>query len=100
MTRFPHPGIPLNTSLYAALAITGATTFFQMLPSAPMAVGTFHAGCTMALLWVVPEVGDTRALAFAVVLHGIGAFSPALPAILLILPWKRVRMLSQFGNKG
>ena len=88
-------GLDRGTSLYAALIITGATTFFQLLPSAPTAVGTFHVGCSLALSWVLPELDGAQALAFAVVLHGVGAFSPVLPGLLWIFPLSLRRHLSQ-----
>ncbi|MCF6283580.1 MAG: flippase-like domain-containing protein [Candidatus Hydrogenedentes bacterium] len=77
-------GLDMGASLHAALIITGATTFFQLLPSAPTAVGTFHFGCALALSWVLPELDSAQALAFAVVLHGVGTFAPVLPGLLLI----------------
>ena len=76
--------LSISQGLYAALIITAATTFFQLVPSAPTALGTFHFGCTLALSWVLPELSPERALAFAMVLHAIGAFTPALPGLLFI----------------
>ena len=77
-------GLSITQGLYAALIITAATTFFQLVPSAPTAFGTFHFGCTLALSWVLPELSPERALAFAMVLHAIGAFTPALPGLLFV----------------
>ncbi|MCF6283608.1 MAG: flippase-like domain-containing protein [Candidatus Hydrogenedentes bacterium] len=82
-------GLTMAASLHAALIVTGATTFFQLLPSAPTAVGTFHFGCALALSWVLPELDSAQALAFAVVLHGVGAFAPVLPGFLLIFGLSR-----------
>lgn len=77
-------GVPWLDALRGALIITGATTFFQLLPSAPTAAGTFHLGCTLALASAAPSLAPVQALAFAVVLHGIGAFAPIIPGLLLI----------------
>jgi hypothetical protein len=76
--------IEFQEAVYAALMITGATTFIQLLPSAPTAVGTFHFGCTLGLSLALPEIGSSQALAFAVALHGVGALAPAVPCIFLI----------------
>jgi len=72
-------------AIYVALLITGATTFFQLIPSAPTAIGTFHLGCTFALTWAIPSITEEAALAFAVVLHAVGALTPALPGLLLLV---------------
>jgi uncharacterized membrane protein YbhN (UPF0104 family) len=93
-------GLDVGTSLYAALIITGATTFFQLLPSAPTAVGTFHVGCSLALSWVLPDLEAAQALAFAVVLHGVGAFSPVLPGVLLIPSLSTGRGMFHSGNRA
>jgi hypothetical protein len=76
--------IEFQEAVYAALMITGATTFIQLLPSAPTAAGSFHFGCTLGLSLALPEVGSSQALAFAVALHGVGALAPAVPCIFLI----------------
>lgn len=76
--------IDLQKAVYAALMITGATTFIQLLPSAPTAAGSFHFGCTLGLSLALPEMGSSQALAFAVALHGVGALAPAVPCIFLI----------------
>ena len=91
-------GLGLGESLHAALIITGATTFFQLLPSAPTAVGTFHFGCSLALSWVLPELESAQALAFAVVLHGVGAFAPVLPGFLLLSTLFGRQPMSHSGN--
>lgn len=91
-------GLGIGPSLHAAVIITGATTFFQLLPSAPTAVGTFHVGCALALSWVLPDLEGAQALAFAVVLHGVGAFSPVLPGILLIPAFISRRKVSHSGT--
>jgi hypothetical protein len=91
-------GLNWIDSLRSALVITGATTFFQLLPSAPTAAGTFHLGCTLALASAIPELDTAQALAFALVLHGVGAFAPVLPSILLIPTYLYSDDVSQIGK--
>lgn len=91
-------GIPWLDALHGALIITGATTFFQLLPSAPTAAGTFHLGCTLALASAAPQLDAAQALAFAIVLHGVGTLAPALPGILLIPALFRSNSVSRFGK--
>lgn len=87
--------IPMDKTIYAALMVTGATTFFQLLPSAPTAAGTFHFGCTLGLSLALPDIEPSRSLAFAIVLHGIGALAPVTPCFFLFPVWARKIIMSK-----
>ena len=67
-----------------ALAMTGLTTFAHLIPSAPGAVGTFHALCLVALLVCNPHMDRNAAVAFTLIVHLIGTAGPALPGLVFL----------------
>ncbi len=79
-------GLSPREALCAAPVITGLTTLTHLVPAAPSGLGTYHAACVGALALAVPQFNAAEALAFAVVLHAVGAYGMALPG-LLVLPW-------------
>ena len=91
-------GLSVFDALRAALAIAGAVTFLQLLPSAPTAAGTVHFGCSLALASVAPQLESSQILAFAIVLHALGAFVPAIPGIFLTFTLFPMAKLSRYGN--
>lgn len=92
--------IDLQKAVYAALMITGATTFIQLLPSAPTSAGSFHFGCTLGLSLALPEIGSSQAFAFAVALHGVGALAPTVPCVFLILAPRGTDAVFDFEKDG
>lgn len=81
-------GMSASKALGASVVVTGVTTMAHVLPSAPAALGTFHALFVAALTWYAPEVDASRALAYATVLHAIGMLGPAIPsAAILSVGW-------------
>lgn len=79
-------GVEGATAWSAAVAVTGLTTAAHLLPSAPGALGTFHAFCAAALLLSVPGIPPADALAYAVVAHLVGLLAPVIPGMVL---WPR-----------
>jgi len=67
-----------------------------MLPSAPGAIGTWHAFCLVAVLSVNPNIDPNTALAYTFLAHLVSTLSPALPG-LLFLPtaWRDLFSRSQ-----
>jgi uncharacterized protein (TIRG00374 family) len=82
-------GLDFKHATLTAIAKTGLTTIAHMLPSAPGAIGTWHAFCLVAVLSVNPEMDPNAALAYTFLSHVVSTVSPALPG-LLFLPtaWK------------
>jgi len=67
-----------------AVAATGISTIAHMLPSAPGAVGTYHAFCFVAVVLCNPGMDPNAAVAYTVVAHLVGTLSPALPGLLFL----------------
>jgi hypothetical protein len=67
--------------LPASVVVTGLTTVAHLLPSAPAALGTYHAVALWALRLCLPGLDYEAALAYALTAHLIGTLSPALPGI-------------------
>ena len=67
-----------------AVAVTGIATIAHMLPSAPGAVGTYHAFCFVAVILCNPGMDPNAVVAYAVVAHLVGALSPALPGLFFL----------------
>jgi hypothetical protein len=84
-------GLDLKHAALTSIATTGLTTIAHMLPSAPGAIGTWHAFCLVAVLSVNPDIDPNAALAYVFLSHVVSTVSPALPG-LLFLPtaWKDV----------
>jgi hypothetical protein len=82
-------GLDFKHAALTAIATTGLTTIAHMLPSAPGAIGTWHAFCLVAILSVNPTLDPNTALAYTFLSHLVSTVSPALPG-LLFLPtaWK------------
>lgn len=89
-------GLDFKHVALTAIATTGLTTIAHMLPSAPGAIGTWHAFCLVAVLSVNPNIDPNTALAYTFLAHLVSTVSPALPG-LLFLPtaWKDLISRSQ-----
>jgi uncharacterized protein (TIRG00374 family) len=72
----------LQLGFSAAILLTAATTFALVIPAAPASVGVFEAAALVSLRPY--HVGESRALACAVVLHVL-TFLPSIAAGLLAL---------------
>jgi glycosyltransferase 2 family protein len=67
-----------------AVAKTGISTIAHMLPSAPGAVGTYHAFCFVAVVLCNPGMDPNAVVAYTVVAHLVGTLSPAVPGLLFL----------------
>jgi uncharacterized protein (TIRG00374 family) len=83
----------LQLGFGAAILLTAATTFALVIPAAPASVGVFEAAVLVSLRPY--DVGESRALACAVMLHVL-AFAPFIVAGLLAL---RLRVPSPGQNE-
>jgi hypothetical protein len=79
-------GLDFKHAALTAIVQTGLTTIAHMLPSAPGAIGTWHAFCLVAVLSVNPVIDPNTAIAYTFLAHLVSTVSPALPG-LLFLPW-------------
>jgi uncharacterized membrane protein YbhN (UPF0104 family) len=77
-------GLDFKHAALTAIAQTGLTTIAHMLPSAPGAIGTWHAFCLVAVLSVNPEMDPNTALAYTFLAHLVSTVSPALPGLLFL----------------
>jgi len=86
--------LQLQLGFGAAILLTAATTFALVIPAAPASVGVFEAA---ALVSLGPyHVGESRALACAVVVHVL-TFAPFIAAGLLAL---RIRVPAPSGRNS
>lgn len=69
-------GFELGLGFDAAVLVTVATTLALVVPSLPAAVGVFEAAVIVALRPY--EIGDSRALSYAVVLHAVSVLPYAV----------------------
>jgi len=84
----------LEQAVLIGIAQTAITSLTFVLPSAPGAIGTFHALCVAALYACVPSVDKDTAVAYAVVAHLVGTLGPGLPGVVLI-PFLRVSLTAR-----
>jgi hypothetical protein len=77
-------GLDFKHATLTAITQTGLTTIAHMLPSAPGAIGTWHAFCLVAVLSVNPNMDLNSALAYTFLAHLVSTVSPALPGLLFL----------------
>jgi uncharacterized membrane protein YbhN (UPF0104 family) len=75
-------GFDFDAGFGAALLVVIAINLALIIPSAPAAVGLFEAATLVALR--AYDVGDSRALAYAVVLHGLNFFPYVLAGLFIL----------------
>ena len=77
-------GLDFSDALVATLGIAGLTTLAQLVPAAPLALGTFHATCLLGLALFCPEVDKESALAFTLVFHLVDMMAASIPGLFLV----------------
>lgn len=77
-------GLEPTRAIVATLGVVGLTTLVQLVPTAPAALGTFHASCLLALVICCPEIDAEQAIAFTLVLHPVDTLAAAIPGLFLL----------------
>lgn len=94
-------GLGVGEACLATITITGMTTFAQLLPAAPGALGTFHAMCVAALYVTSPDLDRNEAMAYAIVSHAIGAYSTGLTGLpFLLTAWRDVQTARHYDENN
>ena len=92
-TWFLLIGFDLGVGLGAAFLVLVTTGLALVIPSLPAGIGVYEAATLLALS--AYGVDDSRALSFAVVLHGVNFFPYLLAAYLLIPRKTRQRLVRE-----
>ncbi len=85
-------GLDAPHAWLTAATMTALTSLGYLLPSAPSAIGTYHALCIVALYLCNPGIDRNSAVAFALIAHPADNFGTSILGIFLLpRAWRELR---------